>query len=34
MKNGANKIEILGEIWYKMLQNCKMTDFGETIGQF
>ncbi len=29
MKTGINKFENQGEIWYKMLQNCQMTDFGE-----
>ncbi len=29
MKNGVNKIETQGEIWYKSIQNFQMTDFGE-----
>ncbi len=32
MKKGINKIENQGENWYKLLQNCQMTDFfGEKI---
>ncbi len=27
----VNKIENQGEIWYKLLKNGKMTDFGETL---
>ncbi len=29
MEKGVNKIENQGEIWYTMIQNCKMTDFAE-----
>ncbi len=32
MKKGVNKIKNQGENWYKMLQNCQMTDFGETLS--
>ncbi len=33
MKKWVNFIENLGEKWYKMLQNCQMTDLGETLKQ-
>ncbi len=36
MKKGVDNIENQGEIWYKMLQNGRLTDFGEilpTLGQ-
>ncbi len=33
MKKGVNKIENQGEIWYKMILNCQMTDLGEKLGQ-
>ncbi len=34
MKKGVNKIKNQGEIWYKMIKNCPMTDYGETLVQF
>ncbi len=33
MKKVVNKIENQGENWYKLLQKCQMTDFGEKIDQ-
>ncbi len=36
MKKGVNKIENQGEKWYKLLQECQMTDICEnrpTLGQ-
>ncbi len=32
-EKGVNKIENEGDIWYKMLQTCQMSDFSEQIGQ-
>ncbi len=32
MEKGINKIENQGEIWYKMIQNYQMTDFGDKVG--
>ncbi len=32
IKKRVNKIENQGEIWYKMIKNCQMTDFGEKLG--
>ncbi len=32
-EKGTNKITNRGEIWYKMIQNCQMRDFGETLGK-
>ncbi len=32
-EKGVNKIENQGEKWYKLLQNCQMTDFCEQIDQ-
>ncbi len=32
-KKGVNKIENQEGNWYKMIQNCQMTDFGEILGQ-
>ncbi len=31
MTKGVNKIENKGEIWYKMIKKCKITDIGEKI---
>ncbi len=33
MKMEVIWIENQGENWYKMLQNCQMTDFGEMLHQ-
>ncbi len=33
MKKGDNKIKNQEGIFCKMLQNCQMADFSETLGQ-
>ncbi len=32
-KNNIKNIDNEGDNWYKMFQNCQMTDFGETLDQ-
>ncbi len=32
-KGKNNKIKNQVEIWYKMVQNCQMKDYGEELGQ-
>ncbi len=33
MKKGVNKIKNQEEMGYKIIQNCKITDFGDKLGQ-
>ncbi len=33
IKKGLNKIENEGEIWYTIIKNRQMTEFGETLGK-
>ncbi len=32
-EKGVNKIENHEEIWYKIIQNCKITNYGEKLEQ-